>query len=510
MGQAILEVRGIRKRFFATQALDGVSLAVEPGSVHAVVGENGAGKSTLMNVIGGVYQPDEGEIFLAGRRVQLRSPNDALEMGIGFVHQEIALCQHISVAENIFMPALHRAGLVDFRNIFNETKKLLGDFEGHAHIDPRQKVRELGVSQQQVVEIVKALSVNCRVLIFDEPTAALTESETEVLFRIIGTLKAKGIGILYISHRLAEIYRIADIVTILRDGNLIETNAVSALDQVALVNRMVGRDLKDIYPAKLAPGGAIEEILAVKGLSCRGLFEDVSFTLRKGEILGFAGLVGSGRTETARTICGLLRRTGGRVSLAGKEIEVRDYRDAIRQGLVYLTENRALEGLFLDLSIAKNISVMDLDKVASLYLIRKSAETGLAERLASEMQIKLADVDQKVNSLSGGNQQKVLISKLLSVAPKVIIMDEPTRGIDIGAKAQIYHLLRRLASEGIGIIMISSELPEVIGVCDRVAVMYEGSVCGILEGDEVNERSIIQMACLSSDERQTRSTGVSA
>jgi ribose transport system ATP-binding protein len=506
MAGPILEVRGISKRFFATQALDGVSLEVFPGSVHAVVGENGAGKSTLMNVIGGIYQPDEGEIFLEGVKVLVRTPDDALRMGIGFVHQEIALCQHISVAENIFMPAIRGGGLVNFKDIHERTKKLLADFEVHGHIDPRQKVRELGVSQQQVIEIVKALSVNCKILIFDEPTAALTESETEVLFRIIGTLKKKGIGILYISHRLAEIYRIADTVTILRDGCLIETAPVASMDQVALVNRMVGRDLKDIYPAKEASLG--ESILEVRGLSNDGLFQDVSFTLRRGEILGFAGLVGSGRTEVARTICGLLRKTAGSVFLGDEKLEFRDYRDAIKKGIVYLTENRALEGLFLEMSIAKNVSVMDLGLVSRFSLIRAKAENALAERYTGEMQIKLASVTQKANSLSGGNQQKVLISKLLSVAPKVVIMDEPTRGIDIGAKAQIYHLLRALASRGIGVIMISSELPEVIGTCDRVAVMYEGRICDVLEGKDVNEQAIIQRACLSNEERENQRRGV--
>jgi ribose transport system ATP-binding protein len=510
MAQAILEVRDISKRFFATQALDGVSVAVEEGSVHAVVGENGAGKSTLMNVIGGVYQPDGGDILLEGRKVMVRTPSDALRLGIGFVHQEIALCQHISVAENIFMPAIRTTGLVDFKGIFAETQKLLGDFEAHSRIDPRQTVRDLSISQQQVVEIVKALSVNCKVIIFDEPTAALTESETEALFRIIGTLKKKGIGILYISHRLAEIYRIADQVTILRDGRLIQTAAVEDITQVELVNRMVGRDLKDIYPAKAKASAEArrgETLLEVRGLSRPGEFRDVSFDLREGEILGFAGLVGSGRTEVARAICGLARKAAGTVALRGEALELREYRDAIRAGIVYLTENRALEGLFLDLSIAKNISVMDLSQVASLGLIQQKSETGLAERYSSEMQIKLASVAQKANSLSGGNQQKVLISKLLSVRPKVVIMDEPTRGIDIGSKAQIYHLLRRLATEGVGVIMISSELPEIIGVCDRVAVMYEGRICEVLEGQDVNEQSIIQMACLSDEERETQGRG---
>jgi ribose transport system ATP-binding protein len=513
MAEPILEVRGISKRFFATQALSGVSLKVNPGSVHAVVGENGAGKSTLMNVIGGVYQPDEGEIFLEGQRVSVRTPDDALRMGIGFVHQEIALCQHISVAENIFMPAIRGAGLVNFKDIFEKTRELLADFEGHSHMDPRQRVSEFSVSQQQVIEIVKALSVNCKIIIFDEPTAALTESETEVLFRIIETLKKKGIGILYISHRLAEIYRIADTVTVLRDGLLIETASVADLDQVALVNRMVGRDLKDIYPEKLRAGatdrgGAPENLLEVKALSNDGLFQDVSFTLRRGEILGFAGLVGSGRTEVARTICGLLRKSGGSVALEGETLEFGSYRDAIKNGIVYLTENRALEGLFLDLSIARNVSVMDLGQVARFSLIQAKAEKALAERYVGEMQIKLASVGQKANSLSGGNQQKVLISKLLSVAPRVVIMDEPTRGIDIGAKAQVYHLLRSLASKGVGVIMISSELPEVIGTCDRVAVMYEGRICGILEGEDVNEQAIIQRACLSNEERENQRRGV--
>jgi ribose transport system ATP-binding protein len=512
MAQAILEVRDVRKLFFATQALDGVSISVTPGTVHAVVGENGAGKSTLMNLIGGVYQPDAGEILLEGRKVQIRSPNDALRLGIGFVHQEIALCQHISVAENVFMAACHGASLVDFTRIFSRTAELLGDFEAHGRIDPRQKVCELSISQQQVVEIVKALSVNCKVMIFDEPTAALTESETEILFRIIGTLKKKGIGILYISHRLAEIYRIAEEVTILRDGRLIQTAPISELGQVELVNKMVGRDLRDIYPSKApaqASGAAREDILEVKALSRPGEFEDISFTLRKGEILGFAGLVGSGRTEVARAICGLTRKAGGSVILRGEELDIREYRDAIAKGVVYLTENRALEGLFLELSIAKNISVMDLDRVSSLGLIGRKAEASLAERFVEKMKIRLASVAQKANSLSGGNQQKVLISKLLSVSPKVIIMDEPTRGIDIGSKAQIYYLLRSLASEGIGVIMISSELPEIIGVCDRVAVMYEGRVCGILEGEDVNERSIIRMACLSEEKPENQGTGAS-
>ncbi|HET6449900.1 MAG TPA: sugar ABC transporter ATP-binding protein [Spirochaetia bacterium] len=498
MGTPVLEVRGISKRFGATHALRGVSLSFFPGTVHAVVGENGAGKTTLMNLVGGVHQPDDGDILLDGSRVQLSNPAEALRRGVGFVHQEITLCQHLSVTENVFMHAVNQsaAPFVPFSGLHARTRELLMDFDTHSTIDPRQAVASLSVSQQQVVEIVKALSVNCRVIIFDEPTAALTESETEALFRIITRLKEKGIAVIYISHRLAEIYRIADTVTVLRDGALIDTRPVAERDQIGLVHSMVGRELKDIYPAKAADTDR-PALLEVRGLSLEGEFEDVSFTLRRGEILGFAGLVGSGRTEVARTVCGLYRKTAGEVLLEGRKLSLRSYKEAIRQGIVYLTEDRAKEGLFLDMSVAANISVISLDGVARLALIQRRREQALARKFVADMQIKVAGLSARLRSLSGGNQQKVLVAKLLTISPKVVLMDEPTRGIDVGAKTQIYHLLRRLASEGVAVLMISSELPEIVGVCDRVAVMYEGRLCGILEGDAINEKSIIQKACLS-------------
>ncbi len=498
METPVLEVRNISKRFGATHALRGVSVAFFPGTVHAVVGENGAGKTTLMNLVGGVHQPDDGEILLDGTSVVLANPNEALRRGVGFVHQEITLCQHLSVAENVFMHALNDSGkpLVPFSDLYTRTRDLLTDFDTHSTIDPRQAVDALSVSQQQVVEIVKALSVNCRVIIFDEPTAALTESETEALFRIIARLKEKGIAVIYISHRLAEIYRVADTVTVLRDGALIDTRPVAERDQLGLVHSMVGRELKDIYPAKSA-GSATEALLEVRGLSLDGEFQDVSFTLHRGEILGFAGLIGSGRTEVARTVCGLYRKTGGDVFLEGQKLSLRSYKDAIRSGIVYLTEDRAKEGLFLDMSVAANISVISLDGVARMNLIQRRREAALAQKYVTDMQIKVAGLSARLRSLSGGNQQKVLVAKLLTVSPRVVLMDEPTRGIDVGAKTQIYHLLRRLASEGVGVMMISSELPEIVGVCDRVVVMYEGHLCGILAGESINEKSIIQMACLS-------------
>jgi ribose transport system ATP-binding protein len=496
MDTTILEVRHIRKRFLATQALDNVSLSFRRGTVHAIVGENGAGKSTLMNIVGGVHQNDEGEILLDGAPVVFKSPHDAMSRGIGFVHQEIALCQHISVAENIYMAQLGDGGrrIIDFRSLQAKAGELLGQFE--TQVNPLARVGDLSVSQQQVVEIVKALSMNCKVIIFDEPTASLTEQETERLFSIIANLKARGLCVLYISHRLSEIFRICDEVSVLRDGRLVRTEAVAKIDQAALMSSMVGRDLADIYPPKARPEKIGEPLLEVEGLAAERSFRGISFSLRRGEILGFAGLVGSGRTEVARTICGIYRRSAGSVRLSGTVLDPSSYREAISRGLVYLTEDRKTEGLFLEMSIASNISVMGLSDVSPGGLVDSQAEERLAEKFMSSMAIKAAGPAAKARSLSGGNQQKVLISKLLSVSPKVVFMDEPTRGIDVGAKTQIYTTLRRLADEGVGVVVISSELPEIIGLCDRVVVMNEGRMCGLLEGDDICEHKIISMACL--------------
>ncbi|HET9597925.1 MAG TPA: sugar ABC transporter ATP-binding protein [Anaeromyxobacteraceae bacterium] len=492
-----LEVRHLSKRFAATQALEDVSLSFHAGKVHAVVGENGAGKSTLMNLIAGVHQPDAGALLLEGAPVRFRSPHDALSRGIGFVHQEMALCQHVSVAENVFMAQVDGGrSLIDFRELQARAAGLLAQFG--AHVDPRSKVGDLSVSQQQVVEIVKALSMRCKVIIFDEPTASLNEQEAARLFEIVTQLRARGLCVLYISHRLVEIFRICDEVSVLRDGKLVGTGPVAEVTQRGLVERMVGRELADIYPAKATRRGA--PVLEVDGLSSGKLFAGVSFTARAGEIVGFAGLVGSGRTEVARTVCGLCRRTAGTVRVQGQPLDARSYRDAIDRGVVYLTEDRKTEGLFLEMSLASNVSVMDLDAVATHGLIDRAAEEGLASRSMGEMAIKAAGPAAKVGSLSGGNQQKVLISKLLSVSPRVVFMDEPTRGIDIGAKAHIYRALRALAESGVAVIVISSELPEVVGLCDRVVVMNEGRVCGEIEGAGVGEQAIMSMACLESAE----------
>ncbi len=491
----ILEVRNISKRFPGTQALDGVSLSVSPGSIHAVVGENGAGKSTLMNVIAGVYQPDGGAIFIDGVEARIADPYDAQKLGVGFVHQEIALCQHLTVAENIFMSTINDARrlIVNMSEYNRRAAELLAAFG--AHIRPRQKVAELTISQQQVVEIAKALSMNCRLIILDEPTAALTEAETEALFTIVRGLRDAGIGILYISHRMREVFENCDTITILRDGRLIATVPTADTSAAAVVDKMVGRALSELFPPKLATEPEEGEVMMeIRDLASQEDFRGVSFKLHRGEILGMFGLMGSGRSEIVKTICGLQQRTSGEVLLQGRRLRIKSYPDAIRDGIVYLTEDRKTEGLFLSLSLKHNISAIDLRSISLRALINAKKENARAARFVSLLGIRATGIHQAVGSLSGGNQQKVLIGKLLSVGPKILFMDEPTRGIDVGAKSEIHKLLRELAQKGAGIVVISSELPEVIGLCDRVLVMHEGTCRGIIEGREITEEAVIRRA----------------
>jgi ribose transport system ATP-binding protein len=491
----ILEVRNISKRFPGTQALASVSLSVHPGSIHAVVGENGAGKSTLMNVIAGVYQPDEGTIHIDGAPVRITHPYDAQKLGIGFVHQEIALCQHLTVAENIFMSTINDSNrlIINMTEYNRRAGELLSAFG--AEIRPRQRVSELTISQQQVVEIAKALSMNCRLIILDEPTAALTEAETAALFGIVHRLRRSGIGVLYISHRMREVFDNCDTVTILRDGHRIDTVKIAETTASAVVDKMVGRALSDLYPPKLdTEPEEGETLLEVRDLSSGGDFRGVSFRLHRGEILGLFGLMGAGRSEVARTICGLRERTAGEVLIRGKPARIGSYRAAIQNGMVYLTEDRKTEGLFLPMSLRHNISAIDLSAVSSRSIISPRRESALAGRFLSLLGIRATGVQQKVSSLSGGNQQKVLIGKLLSVEPKILFMDEPTRGIDVGAKSEIHKLLRDLARQGTGVILISSDLPEVIGLCDRVLVMHQGSGTGIMKGEQITEEAVIRRA----------------
>jgi len=488
----LLRLEGITKTFPGTVALDDVSFSVNRPEIHAVVGENGAGKSTLMNVISGNLQPDKGEIYFEGQKVKIRSPRDAQNLGISIVHQELALCPHLTVAENIYIGRLPQTAgkMVDYDRLNRMSQEVLSLFD-RVNIKPTDRVADLNVAQQQIVEIAKAITLNCKLLILDEPTSALSEADAAVLFKIIKDLKAKGISILYISHRLREIFELADRITILRDGKYIATLNAAETNPDQVVSLMVGREIKEMYPPKSSKIG--REIFRVENISSEKVY-DVSFALHEGEILGFAGLVGAGRTELAQTICGILPRRSGEIYLEGKSLEIKSFEDAIKNRIGYVTEDRKQFGLFLRLPVAYNVSAIHLKYDGSGLLIDRQEERNLTREFVKRLNIKATSYLQLVMSLSGGNQQKVMIAKWLAINPKILILDEPTRGIDVGAKAEIHNLLRELAQNGIGIILISSEMPEIIGMCDRVLVMREGRITGELSGHQITEENIMQLA----------------
>jgi len=488
----ILEIRGVSKAFGPVKALSDVRFELRRGEIHALCGENGAGKSTLMNILAGVLQPSDGEIRLDGKRVTIPSPAAAQRLGIGLVHQEIALCPDATVAENIYMAAINarRAPLMNFQKLYAEAQKVMDQL---APIPVRTKVADLSISNQQLVEIAKALTLDCKVLMLDEPTAALTESEAQRLFSIVRGLQQRGISVVYISHRMAEIFSLCDRVTVFRDGQYVATDRIADVSPDDVVRKMVGREITQLYPDKLAeaPGRVL---LSVKGLSDSDCFSNVDLELRAGEILGVGGLIGAGRSEIAQTICGLRPATAGRVEIDGKPRRIRNYSDAVKAGLVYLSEDRKGSGVFLDMPIAANISALDLSKVTSLGMLNRKAEDCQASELTRRLGVRMSGIGAAVSTLSGGNQQKVAIAKQLSVDPRVILMDEPTRGIDVGAKVEIHRLLRQLAAKGVGVVVISSELPELIGLCDRVLVVREGRIAGELDAEALGEEAIMRLA----------------
>ncbi|RST85366.1 sugar ABC transporter ATP-binding protein [Aquibium carbonis] len=498
----ILKITKLTKSFGPIKALRGVDFELRRGEIHALAGENGAGKSTLMNIVDGILKPDSGEIRLDGVPINITSPAMAQKLGIGFVHQEIALCPDITVAENIFMGVTNtsRSPLMDYRALERRAGEILhrlGD------INPAALVGTLPISQQQLVEIAKALTLDCRVLILDEPTAALTERESRVLFDIMRKLAAQGISIIYISHRMVEIFENCHRVTVLRDGQYITTMNVAETTPGDVVRAMVGRVIDSLYPPKLTAEEQSDEIiLDVRGLTERSRFSDVSFSLRRGEILGLAGLIGAGRSEIVKGLCRLEGEVSGEVTLHGRRLRLRHYADSIAAGIVYLSEDRKGDGLFLDMSIASNVSALKLEQVArGGGIIDERAEADQAETLGARLNLKYGHVGQQVSSLSGGNQQKVAIAKMLSVNPKVIFLDEPTRGVDVGAKAEIHRILRDLARTGVGIVVISSELPELIGVCDRVLVVREGRLAGEVTGEAMTEDRIMYLASVGNERR---------
>ncbi len=489
----LLEMIGINKSFPGVQALKDGSLRLLPGEVHALVGENGAGKSTLMKVLAGVYAMDSGEIFLDGAKVNFRSPLEAQKAGISMVHQEINLMKDLTVAENIFIGREPMRGMLLNKHKQNEmTRELLARLR--IDLDPATPVKQLTVAKQQMTEIAKALSYeNTRILIMDEPSAALTETEIGELFRFIRTLKERGVGVIYISHRMGELKEISDRITVMRDGQYVGTVETAQTSMDEIIRMMVGRVIYEQPKTQNAVEKSAPVTLEAKGLKSREV-KDVSFTLRRGEILGFAGLMGAGRTETARLICGADRRDSGEIFVNGKRIEIRDPSDAVKAGIGYLSEDRKRFGLCLHLSVADNITLPSMEHFSGKLLISDKKVRHTAHEYKEKMSIKAPSVHSRVVSLSGGNQQKVVVAKWLVRNCDILIFDEPTRGIDVGAKSEIYKLMNQLAAQGKSIIMISSEMPELLRMSDRILVMCEGEKTGELSIEEATQEKIMALA----------------
>ncbi len=488
----ILQIRGITKHFPGVVALDNVDLDIQQGEVHVLVGENGAGKSTLVKLLCGIYQPDEGEIHYKESIYRPQTTLDAFRAGIRTVYQEFNLLTYLSVAENIFFERLPRkAGLVDFRRLYGDTQRLLD--EVGLDVSPKAKVESLGVAQMQLIEIAKALSNESQILIMDEPTAALTPKEIARLFEIIRRLKAKGVTIIYISHRLQEIFEIGDRITVLRNGKRVDTRPTGTVTIPEIVKMMVGREMEAEYPfqAEVQPD---REILRVEQLRYKGNPHSVTFAARRGELLGIAGLVGSGRTETMRAIFGADRREAGHIFVNDREVHINSPKDAVKAGICLLTEDRKRQGLILDMNVYANITLTDFAQVARAGFLNREAEQRDAKRLVDDLAIKTPSVNQLVRNLSGGNQQKVVLAKWLFRHTDILIFDEPTRGIDVGAKYEIYLLLWKLAAEGKGIIIVSSDLPELMGICHRIVVFSNGQIAGEVERAAFNQEAILSLA----------------
>lgn len=483
---------GICKSFGANKVLGGVNLHVRPGEVHALMGENGAGKSTLMNILTGIHRADAGTIMVDGKEVTFKNNKDAEEHGIAFIHQELNIWPNLSVLENLFLmnQPKTRFGTIDFKKMREMAEAKCQEIGIDLPLD--EIAGECSVGQQQMTEITRSLMLDAKTVIMDEPTAALTERETDRLFDVMRKLKNKGVSIIYISHRMEEVFANCDTITVMRDGQTISSRPTEETNMDQIVGDMVGRVMSEYYPARTNVPG--DEVFRVEGFTQPGVFQDISFNLRKGEILGVAGLMGAGRTEIMRAIFGVDPHESGKLYFEGKEIHIKNPGDAIRQGFGFITENRKTEGLILDFSIERNIALPSEERLAKSHVINDKNEFDFSSGLSKRLGVKAQDINLPASTLSGGNQQKVVIAKWVGMHPKLLILDEPTRGIDIGAKKDIYDLMNELTAQGVSIIMVSSELPEVIGMSDRILVIHEGRAAGIVEHKDATQTRIMTLA----------------
>ena len=491
--QDVLELRHIVKVFPGVRALDDVSLTIKRGTIHALCGENGAGKSTLMKILSGVYTKDEGEILINGVPAQIRSPADSERIGISVIYQELANIPELNVSQNVNLGKELSNGariLLDTKRMEQKTRSLLDRFQ--LQVGVRQKIDQLTVGQQQMVEIAKAFGSNAWIVVMDEPTSAITEADKENLFKIIRELKENNIAVVYISHRMSEIFEIADEITILRDGRQVIAGPVSEFDENKVIRHMVGRELNDIFTReKGAPG---EEVLRVENLSRKGAFEPISFSVHAGEVLGFSGLMGAGRTEIMRCIFGLDRPDSGAIYLGGKKLEIRCPLDAIKAGIAMVSEDRRREGIIPHMTVRENTTLAALPWISRFGWIDAKKDLSITEEYIDSLNVKTPSTEQLIMNLSGGNQQKVCLAKWLNRSPKVVILDEPTRGIDVGAKYEIYQLIQDLAKQGKAVVMVSSEMPELLGVCNRIVVMSGGRVAGEVDADNTTQEEIMTLA----------------
>ncbi|WP_337406498.1 sugar ABC transporter ATP-binding protein [Phascolarctobacterium succinatutens] len=487
-----IELRNIHKAFGSNEVLKGVDLKLKSGEVHALMGENGAGKSTLMNILTGIHKQDKGQIFVDGKEISFKNPLEAEAYGIAFIHQELNIWPNLSILENLFLmhSVTNGMGILDFKAMRAMAEQKCREIEIELPLD--MEAGECSVGQQQMTEIVRNLLLDAKVVIMDEPTAALTERETEKLFEVMRSLKKRGVAMVYISHRMEEVTQNCDTITVMRDGVSVATKPVKEYSMEQIVRDMVGRSITEFYPDRRNKPG--EVLLEVKHFEQPGVFHDINFNLRKGEILGFAGLMGSGRTEIMRAVFGVDPHAGGELVFKGEPLKITKPEDAIKAGLGFVTENRKTEGLILDFSILRNIALPSVDSFAQSGVINFNILNDFADKMAKKLGVKTSSLDLEAGALSGGNQQKVVIAKWVGMHPEVIIMDEPTRGIDVGAKRDIYELMNELTASGVSIIMVSSELPEVLGMSDRIVVVHEGRIAGELLHGEADQEKIMTLA----------------